>query len=50
MIGLNHLKRQRKRFKVIETMHMIKKGQVKLKSLSAHNNVQLFSQLFGVTV
>jgi hypothetical protein len=27
-------------------MHMIKKGQVKLKNLSALNNVQLFNQLF----
>jgi hypothetical protein len=34
----------------IETMHMIKKGQVKLKNLSVPNNVQLFQQLFGLTV
>lgn len=32
----------------IKTMHMIKKGQVKLKDLSAPNNFQLFQQLFGM--
>jgi hypothetical protein len=30
------------------TMHIIKKGQVKLKNLSAPNNVQLFQKLFGL--
>jgi hypothetical protein len=29
-------------------MHMIKKGQVKLKNLSAPNNAQLINQLFGL--
>ena len=48
MLGFKSFETAKKTIEGIETMHMIKKGQVKLKNLSAFNNVQLFNQLFGM--
>jgi transposase-like protein len=48
MLGFKSFETAMKTIEGIETMHMIKKGQVKLKNLSAPNNVQLFNQLFGM--
>jgi IS6 family transposase len=48
MLGFKSFETAKKTIQGIETMHMIKKGQVKLKNLSAPNNVQLFNQLFGL--
>jgi IS6 family transposase len=48
MLGFKSFETAKKTIQGIETMHMIKKGQVKLKNLSAPNNVQLFNQIFGV--
>jgi IS6 family transposase len=47
MLGVKSFETAMKTIEGIETMHMIKKGQIKLKNLSAHNKVQLFNQLFG---
>jgi len=48
MLGFKSFETAKKTIQGIETMHMIRKGQVKLKNLSAPNNVQLFNQLFGL--
>jgi IS6 family transposase len=48
MLGFKSFASAEKTIEGIETMHMIKKGQVKLKNLSAPNNVQLFDLLFGL--
>ena len=48
MLGFKSFETAKKTIQGIETMHMIKKGQVKLKNLSVPNNVQLFQQLFGL--
>jgi hypothetical protein len=48
MLGFKSFETAMKTIEGIETMHMNKKGQVKLKNLSASNNVQLFNQLFGM--
>jgi transposase-like protein len=48
MLGFKSFETAKKTIQGIEIMHMIKKGQVKLKKLSALNNVQLFNQLFGL--
>jgi IS6 family transposase len=50
MLGFKSFETAKKTIQGIETMHRIKKGQVKLKNLSAPNNVQLFNQLFGLLV
>jgi IS6 family transposase len=42
MLGFKSFVTAKKTIQGIETMHMIKKGQVELKKLSAPNNVQLF--------
>jgi IS6 family transposase len=47
MLGFKSFETAMKTIEGIETIHMIKKGQVKLKNLSAPNNVQLFDLLFG---
>jgi hypothetical protein len=38
----------KKTIQSIETMNIIRKRQVKLKNLSAPNNVELFQQLFSL--
>jgi IS6 family transposase len=48
MLGFKSFETAKRTIQGIETMHMIKKGQVKLKNLSAPNNVQLFQKLFGM--
>jgi IS6 family transposase len=48
MLGFKSFETAVKTIQGIETMHRIRKGQVKLKNLSASNNVQLFNQLFGL--
>ncbi len=48
MLGFKTFETAKRTIQGIETLHMIKKGQVKLKNLSALNNVQLFNQLFGL--
>jgi IS6 family transposase len=48
MLGFKSFETAEKTIQGIETMHRIKKGQVKLKNLSAPNNVQLFNQLFDL--
>jgi IS6 family transposase len=48
MLGFKSFDTAVKTIEGIETMHMINKGQVKLKNLSAPNNVQLFQQLIGM--
>jgi IS6 family transposase len=48
MLGFKSFETAQRTIQGIETMHMIKKGQVKLKNLSASNNVQLFQLLFGL--
>jgi IS6 family transposase len=48
MLGIKSFETAEKTIQGIETMHRIKKGQVKLKNLSAPNNVQLFNQLFDL--
>jgi len=50
MLGFKSFETAMKTIEGIETIHMIKKGQVKLKNLSAPNNVKLFNQLFGMIV
>jgi hypothetical protein len=49
MLGFKSFETAMKTIEGIVTMHMIKKGQVKLKNLSASNNVELFNQLFGMS-
>jgi IS6 family transposase len=48
MLGFKSFETVKRTIQGIETMHMIKKGQVKLKNLSASNNAQLFQLLFGL--
>jgi hypothetical protein len=48
MLGFKLFETAMKTIEGIETINMIKKRQVKLKNLSALNNVQLFNQLFGM--
>jgi IS6 family transposase len=48
MLGFKSFETAEKTIQGIETMHMIKKGQVKLKNLSVPNNVQLIQLLFGL--
>jgi IS6 family transposase len=48
MLGFKSFETAVKTIQGIDTMHRIRKGQVKLKNLSASNNVQLFNQLFGL--
>jgi transposase-like protein len=42
MLGFKSFETAKKTIQRIETMHKIKKGQVKLKNLSVSDNVQLF--------
>jgi IS6 family transposase len=48
MLGFKSFETAKRTIQGIETMHMIRKGQVKLKNLSVLNNVQLFQKLFGL--
>jgi IS6 family transposase len=48
MLGFKSLETAKRTIQGIETVHMIRKGQVKLKNLSDPNNIQLFQKLFGL--
>jgi transposase-like protein len=48
MLGCISFETAEKTIQDIETVHMIRKGQVKLKNLSVPNNVQFFQKLFGL--
>jgi IS6 family transposase len=48
MLGFKSFETAEKTIQGIETMHMIRKGQVKLKNLSVPSSVKLFHKLFGL--
>lgn len=48
MLGFKSFETAEKTIQGIETMHMIRKGQVKLKNLSVPNNFEFFQKLLGL--